>query len=81
MLTVKIHSINDQGVLTDEDFAWVRRHLNRRLRIMALNFDSDDGNVWLITVYKEDNDIISLFVDKNRIKFTIEGSLPICNWK
>lgn len=81
MLTVIIHSINDQGVLTDEDFAWVRRHLNRRLRIMALNFDSDGGNAWLITVYKENNDIISLFVNTNRIKFTIEGSLPICNWK
>lgn len=79
MLTVRIHSINDQGILTDEDFAWVRRPLNRRLRIMALNFDNDDGNVRLITVYKEDNDIISLFVNTNRIKFTIEGSLPICN--
>lgn len=79
MLTVRIHAINDQGVLTDEDFAWVRRHLNRRLRIMALNFDNYGGNVWLITVYKEDNDIISLFVNANRIKFTIEGSLPICN--
>lgn len=79
MLTVKIHAIHDQGILTDEDFAWVRRHLNRRLRIMALNFDNDDGNVWLITVYKEDNDIISLFVNTNRIKFTIEGILPICN--
>ena len=81
MLTVRIHSINDQGVLTDEDFAWVRRHLNKPLRIMGLNFNRDDGNVWLITVYKGKNDIISLFVNTNRIKFTIEGSLPICNWK
>lgn len=81
MLTVKIHSINDQGTLTDEDFAWVRRHLNKPLRIMALNFWSDDNHVWLITIYKDDNNIITLFVNTNKIKFTIEGCLPICNWK
>lgn len=81
MLTVKIHSINKQGILTDEDFAWIINHLNKPLRIMGLNFNNDDGNVWLITVYKEDNNIITLFVNTNEIKFTIEGSLPICNWK
>ena len=81
MLTVKIRSINEQGILTNDDFAWIINHLNKPLRIMGLNFNNDDGNVWLITVYKEDNSIITLFVNTNEIKFTIEGSLPICNWK
>ena len=81
MLTVKIHSINEQGALTNDDFAWIINHLNKPLRIMALNFWSDDNQVWLIAIYKEDNSIITLFVNTNEIKFTIEGSLPICNWK
>ena len=81
MLTVKIHSINEQGILTNDDFAWIINHLNKPLQIMGLNFNNDDGNVWLITVYKEDNSIITLFVNTNEIKFTVEGSLPIRNWK
>ena len=81
MLTVKIHSINEPGALTNDDFAWIINHLNKPLRIMSLNFWSDDNQVWLIAIYKEDNSIITLFVNTNEIKFTIEGSLPICNWK
>lgn len=81
MLTVKIHSINEQGILTDEDFAWIINHLNKPLRITSLNFRSDDSQLWLIAIYKEDNSIITLFVNTNEIKFTIEGSLPRCNWK
>jgi hypothetical protein len=80
MLTVKIHSIKKQYILSDEDFWYIKDHLDQPLPVMSVTYDSIDGHLWGISIYKRTNgitDCISLFVDKdaNNVAFTFEGSV------
>lgn len=79
MLTVKFHSIKNQGIMLDDDFNWLIQNLNKPLPVMALNFWQDNPQPWYITVYRGDS-VVSVFVDTQKVKFTIEED-PTCNWK
>lgn len=79
MLTVRFHSIKKQSVMSDDEFKWLKDNLDKPLPVMALNFWQDEPTPWYITVYRG-NKVVSVFVDTQKVKFTIEEE-PGCNWR
>ena len=79
MLTVKFHSIENRGVMPDEDFEWLIQNINKPMPVMSLNFWQDKPQPWYITVYRGDS-VVSVFVDTQKAKFTIEEAAG-CYWK
>lgn len=82
MLTVKIHSIGSQHVMSDEDFEYILCRIGMSLPVMSLSYSLSDGHLWCISIYANtesegDVNCISLFVDadSNNVKFTLEGSI------
>jgi hypothetical protein len=80
MLTVKIHSIKNQYILSDDEFRYILANLNKPLPVMSLNYSSLDGHMWSISIYRKTKTdkvaCITLFTDStsNGIEFTLKGS-------
>lgn len=76
MPTINIKSINSQGVLDDADYQYILDNLNKDIPLLGLNFTAD-GELWALAVYKGAGDCVSLFVDTNKLEYTINS--PITN--
>lgn len=76
MPTINIKSIKSQGVLDNADYQYILDNLNKDIPLLGLNFTAD-GELWALAVYKGDGDCVSLFVDTNKLEYTI--SSPIDN--
>lgn len=77
MPTVKIKSLA-QGLLSDEEYSWMLRHLFEPLPIMSLTYEYNTGKLWHIAVFRdipETNDFtcVTLFVNDNQLQYELEG--------
>lgn len=73
-MQVIIKSIAKQHILNDEDFKWLKSHLNTPLRVMSIYWDRPEhgGNLWHLTIYKDGKDSpISLFVEYMEMEYEL----------
>lgn len=70
-----------RGILSLDDFRWLRRNLGKPLKVMSLTYDYASGKLWHIAIYRpgidQEDDVtcISLFVDRNEVQYELGGSL------
>lgn len=70
-----------RGILSLDEFRWLRRNLNKPLKVMSLTFDYKSGKLWHISIYRpgatEEDDFtcISLFTDRNEVQYELGGPL------
>ena len=69
MATVKIRSLS-KGALNNRDYDYVRGHLQEYLPVLSLFFN-EDGTLWGISIYTDQNRSITLFVDINELLYEV----------
>ena len=83
MLKVIIKSVGRQHVMDDAEYAWIKRHLNKPLRIMSIGFNYSTDEIDTITVRTDYDSVITLFVESasNDVKYDLVGGLPIKSYR
>ena len=74
MPTIKIKSIKHRSTLSDEDYIFILDNLEKDLPLMSINY-MPDGVPFSFAVYKSDKEVISLFVDANKLEYRLSSPL------
>lgn len=62
MAHIKIKSIKREVALSDEDFAWLTKHLNQWLPLMSVCWSKVDGEIFSIAIHTPTS-CVSIFPD------------------
>ena len=73
MVTVRIKSIGNQGILSNEEYKWIMRHLDTPLVIASARW-RPDGELHLVTIRRDPEPAIVLFIDTSECVVTIRGA-------
>ena len=79
MATVRIKSIGKQYILSDEDYEFILRNLNKPLSVLSLNFTNNSGELWSLAVYDDADSCVTVFLKENNIKCEVDFN-GFCNY-
>lgn len=80
MPTIKIKSLV-QGLLSDDDYSWLLRHLFEPLPLMTVTYWRSTNKPWHLAVFRDipetgDFTCVTLFVTDNQLQYELEGLQP-----
>ena len=71
MPTITIKELNNQYILSVDDWLWLRERIGKPLNIAMMAWHSD-GEIYNISVFKNKDTIITIFPDCNAVRFEVQ---------
>lgn len=81
MFKVIIKLVGRKHVLDDVEYDWITSNLGKPLEVFSMMFSAESNVPYAITVRvgNEHNDVVTLFVDSNVVKYEFVGTFVQAN--